>query len=283
MHATPQTFYHGRAVALAIAFIWAASGCATGPGSTSRGAAQENAIASLEAEARRSPGDADAHYRLGNSLFDEGKITEALQAYLRAIEVDPEHVGAHCNSGLSYRLLGDMESAIESYTAAISIDPNDTTVLKNLAFALQSTGDRIGAVEHLTYLAKLQPEDVNVHTELAQLEFELEQYTESAAHYEKVIQLDARYADAHYNLGLCYYNLEKWDAAIRAWNTALDFESVRRSTYKGLAVVYWLQGDHEHAWEAVAECQRLGVLLDPDFILELQKDSGRTGPGGPGP
>jgi len=45
-----------------------------------------------------------------------------------------------------------------------------------------------------------------------------------------------------------------------------------------LAVAYWQRGDYTQSRLAVIDCQSRGIPLDPEFIRQLQEDSGQVGP-----
>jgi tetratricopeptide (TPR) repeat protein len=106
----------------------------------------------------------------------------------------------------------------------------------------------------------------------------LKQYDEAAKVFEKVVKLDPGLSDDYYNLGLCHFNQEKYDAALMTWLAALAHEPRNRSVNKGLAVLYWKRHEFQQAWDAVAKCQNMGIALDPDFLENLRKDSGVSGP-----
>lgn len=260
------------------------AGCASTPGPGAEDAVEAEGdplsgeIKALEEALAGEPTNPEAHYRLGNALFDGRRIQEAMVLYRQTIALDPRHASAQCNLGLCYRLLGNMPAALEAYEAALAISPDDVTILQNTIIAFQTAGDLDGALRHLRHLSNIERNDVKIRSALGETLLELGLYDEAAEAYRGVLELDPGYAGDYYNLGLCYFYLENWDSALTAWLTALAYDREHPSLLKGLAVVYWRKGDYERAWNAVSECQRLGVPLDPDFIVQLQKDSGQVGP-----
>lgn len=224
------------------------------------------------------PQRAEAHYELGNALFDLGRVSEAREHYARAAELNPEHAAAFCNLGLCLRFLGDFDGAIAAYERALELDPDDLTTLQNVAVALSAAGEVDAVIPYLMRIADLKPNDVQAHSDLGKALLQSGRYIGAAEAYQRVLELDPGYAGDYYNLGLCYYYLEDWDATVAAWLTALAHNSDHPSVHKGLAVAYWQRGEYDKAWESVIECQRLGVPLAADFMGALQRDSGRVGP-----
>lgn len=238
-------------------------------------------IAVLQDAVEAQPENAEAHYELGNALFDLGRINEARMAYAEAVRLNPEHSGALCNLGLCQRYLGDISGAIESYEQALAIDPDDLTTLRNMTIALQADGNIEAAIPYHMRITELSPNDVQAYSDLGKALLATGRYVGAAEAYERVLQLDPGYAGDYYNLGLCYFYLEDWEQTLTAWLTALAHNPDHPSVHKGLTVVYWRRGEYDKAWEHVVECQRLGVVLAPEFIENLQRDSGRVGPSSP--
>ena len=263
---------------------FAAAGCATSPkkktdfpGPPESVARPQEALKQAHDAVQKDPNNAGNHYRLGNALFDVQRYDEARAAYEAAIKLSPEHESAHCNLGLCLRRLGFFPEAIAAYRKALAIDTDDAAARFDLVAALEAAGDFDGAVKELELLAARQPEDVQVLAHLGNALFRVARYQEAAGACEKVLRLDPGRAGHYYNLGLCFFSMKNWDAALATWLTALAHDAKDGPTNKGLAVVYWKRADYKQAWEAVARCQALGIALDPEFIGDLQKDSGQKG------
>lgn len=64
-------------------------------------------------------------YDQGDKLKDEGKLEEAVQKYLEAIELDPEYALPHSALGVVYGKLGQHEKAIEHALRVCELEPND--------------------------------------------------------------------------------------------------------------------------------------------------------------
>jgi tetratricopeptide (TPR) repeat protein len=68
--------------------------------------------------------DAAAYNRLGIVARREGRFADAEQAYLRAIEIDPNHANAHLNLGVLCDLyLQQPQRALEAFERYLSLSP----------------------------------------------------------------------------------------------------------------------------------------------------------------
>jgi hypothetical protein len=69
------------------------------------------------------------------ALSDEGKNQEAIDTYLKAIELDPGKSESFYNIGLIYKYQGEWSKSLEYNAKANSLDPEDEAARWNLAIA----------------------------------------------------------------------------------------------------------------------------------------------------
>ncbi|MEL7036725.1 MAG: tetratricopeptide repeat protein [Cyanobacteria bacterium J06592_8] len=101
---------------------------------------------------------APAYNNLGNALYDQGKLEEAIASYKKAIEINPECADAYNSLGLALRQQGQLEEAIASYKKAIEINPKYTYAYNNLGLALRQQGQLEEAIENYKKAIEINPE-----------------------------------------------------------------------------------------------------------------------------
>ena len=95
----------------------------------------------LEAAMQRNPADARAPYYLGNFWYAHRRYDEAISAWERARDLDPDFPTVQRNLGLAYmNKRGDAEAAKVAYERAFALDPTDSRVL----FELDQLDKRLG-------------------------------------------------------------------------------------------------------------------------------------------
>jgi Tfp pilus assembly protein PilF len=94
------------------------------------------ALAGCVAAAPSSPLTADEHNDLGVAYFERGDAHRAVSEFERAVVMRPDWARALVNLGDARLALGEREGAIEAYQRAVRIDPGDTAAANNLAWAL---------------------------------------------------------------------------------------------------------------------------------------------------
>jgi len=116
---------------------------------------------------------------------------QAIAAYERVLELDPEHAAAHINLGTLYYNRQDYKAAEEHYRRAVKIDPRYALAHFDLGNVLDETGRVAEAIG--TYLGALQ--------------------------------LAPTYADAHYNLALAYEKIKEPRRALKHWQSYVKLDS----------------------------------------------------------
>lgn len=133
------------------------------------------------------PNNIGAYYNLGVALQSTGCHAEAATAYKQVIVIEPLHALAYANLGLAERVLGKTDDALASCAKALQLRPELTEALNTYALALRDQGKLEQAVEYLL----------------------------------KAIKYSSSYADAHFNLGLCYEGLEHYPQAEDSYQQAI--------------------------------------------------------------
>jgi tetratricopeptide (TPR) repeat protein len=107
------------------------------------------------------PDYAGAHYNLGRSFFQIGRVEEAIVHYRKAIELQPRFVQAYNNLGNAFRRKGMATEAMACYQKAIELEPQFIPAQIGLAWMLATSpepsvrnGDKaVALAEHANRLS----------------------------------------------------------------------------------------------------------------------------------
>lgn len=121
------------------------------------GAPVAQAIQAYEKAVELNPSAAGALVNLGTICYRLRKYGEAETWYRRAVEVDADYPLAHFNLGNLYDERGDAMRARQSYSTALRLYPNYADAHFNLALLSEKTGDPLNAVRHWKTYLKLDP------------------------------------------------------------------------------------------------------------------------------
>jgi len=118
---------------------------------------QADAIAAYQRAVEADPEMADAHCNLGTVHYNHGRRTEARDWYERALKLEAEHVEANFNLANVYEEEERNEAALRHYKAAMRADPLYADVQLNLALLYEKLGLRRKARDHWRRYLQLEP------------------------------------------------------------------------------------------------------------------------------
>ncbi|NJK76335.1 MAG: tetratricopeptide repeat protein [Microcoleus sp. SU_5_6] len=176
---------------------------------------------------------ADFHFNLANRLFSQGKRDEAIESYEKAIAIKPDWAEAYANIGSARSQQGNIDAAITYYQKALALKPELGVLHFNLGNSFLQQYKYEEAIGHYQGALKANPEWPEVHANignafsmLGQLESALASYQqalafkpnwaevycrmghiqkqdkplESIAHFEKAIECNPKFSEAHQQL-----------------------------------------------------------------------------------
>jgi tetratricopeptide (TPR) repeat protein len=121
------------------------------------GAPPQEIIDAYEKAIELDPGSAGALVNLGTIYFNARNLTLAERYYIQATETDPEYALARFDLGNLYDERGDRAQALEQYLAALRISPNYADAHYNVALLYQGAHQPMKAVQHWMAYLKLDP------------------------------------------------------------------------------------------------------------------------------
>ena len=153
-------------------------------------------------------------------LTNKGQIDEAVAAWKKVLELDPDDARAHNNLGILIRKKGDLDGAIVEYRAALRLDPNDVAAHVNLGAALGEKGDWEGGIAEERQAVSLNPRAVEAHTYLGLGLGSKGDLDGAIAQYHEALRLNPNYADAHNDLGVALEKKSEQPRALEEYRLA---------------------------------------------------------------
>lgn len=128
------------------------------PGGMPNNDGRAQMLQALEDKVRQNPNDVAAWIQLGHLNFDRNAVPEAIEAYEKALALQPENAPVRTDLGIMYRRAKRPEDAIREFDRAIVIDPK----LENARFnkgivLLHDLNDKAGAIQAWEELLKINP------------------------------------------------------------------------------------------------------------------------------
>ena len=162
-----------------------------------------------------------AHDCLGDVLYHQGRVGEAIAHFQTVLEIRPDYAETHVNLGAALRQQGQLGNAMAHFRKALEIRPDYAEAHNNLGAALRRQGQLQNAVTHLRKALAIQPELFEAHGNLGIALFESGQADEAIAHFMKALELRPGDAFARYNLGHALLETGRVNEAINHFQKAL--------------------------------------------------------------
>jgi tetratricopeptide (TPR) repeat protein len=136
----------------------------------------------------KNPGAFVAHYSLARGLQFDGRLDEAAHHYREALRIRAD-ARASNNLGNVLQDQRQFEAAMDAYRRAIELDPEMAEANNNLASLLQRDGSFEEALGYYRRASQIAPDSVEVSYNLALLLERLGRLDEAAAHYRRCLEL----------------------------------------------------------------------------------------------
>jgi type IV pilus assembly protein PilF len=169
--------------------------------------------------------EALSHMRMGDSLLQEGKPTQALGELLKATELDPNDPQIRNVLGVVYLEKGMTAQATEQFQKALTLDPKYIEVRNNLGIAYLRSGKIQEAIKELNLAVEspLYATPQYAYYNLGQAYLALQDYEKARANYTESLKLSPQYSLSYFGLGLTWKAVENWEPAAEAFKKAIEY------------------------------------------------------------
>jgi serine/threonine-protein kinase len=181
---------------------------------------------------------------LGARLSNVERHDEALDAFARAIDIQPAASTFHLNQGITLAKMGRPREAIEAYNEALALDPENATIWYQRGVARYALRDFANAVEDWKRCAELDVEDPRPHNNMGAVFCDF--FQEHGKGYEAFKAALARAPHEpmyHGNLGNALLGMGELDKAERAFRECIELEPTQIRGRKRLALTLLHKGD----------------------------------------
>ncbi len=192
--------------------------------------------------------EADQAYRRGVRLQQEGRVTEAIEAFRFALRLDPLRASVYVRLKEAYgrgwpddRIVGELRGRADK-DGADFVSWN----LLGILYARQGRWDE--AMTALRRAVQIQPADVDAWTSLGWLSSELKQGEKAREAFGRALALDPAYGRAHAGLAGLYADAgSDYDKAIEEYRLALSAEPDNSGYLYDMGWVYYRKGMTDEA------------------------------------
>ncbi|MEC4892236.1 MAG: tetratricopeptide repeat-containing serine protease family protein [Oscillatoria sp. PMC 1051.18] len=156
------------------------------------------------------------------NYVDEGKVSEASQAFNRIVERDRNSAIAWLYRGLTRYTRGDRQGAIADYTQAIQVEANFFEAYSKRGLAYYRLGDKQKALADYNQALQLNPSDAYTYLNRGVLREDLGDRQGAFQDYDRAVQVAPKYGLAYHNRGIIRYYQREFEAALEDMQKASE-------------------------------------------------------------
>ena len=219
--------------------------------------------------------EAEARFNVGITHLREGRVDMAIDTIKQAIKADPKNAFFYKGLGTAYQAKLKWNDAIDAYRKALELNPYFSDVRNDLGTALILSGKRDeGKKEFLTLFSDpTNPTPEMTARNLGQCYLEEKNYTEALTWYRSAISRAKNYPDAYLGAADALLGLGKLEEAIQTLEAAQREMSDNVQINLSLGEIYLKAGRLSEARQRL----ELAARRDPSGpagrrALELLKD-----------
>lgn len=187
----------------------------------------EETVSHFQKALEIAPDFENVYSELCYALFQQGKITNAIQVITQGISINRDNPDFHYYRGNLYKHTGAFDQAVVDYRTALSIRPAYAEVHYSLGVALHALG----------------------------------RLDEAEVGYRRTLEIKSDYFEAHHNLGSLLQDLGRLDEAELSYRMALEINPDSAEAHNNLGNILL---ERNRLDEAELSCRR-ALAIKPDF------------------
>lgn len=200
--------------------------------------------------------DPDSPYlllKLSQVMAEDGRPEEALSSAQRSVDLAPEDLAARSFLAELYSKLQQFGPAAAQYREILKQDPDNSDARLQLATGFLRSKQYGAALKELSILTEREPGLIIAHYYKGKINLELKNYDEAEGSFLKVLELNARFLPALFDLAATYAAMESTDRAIGTYRRILHLFPTDTAAWERLIALYYQRGEVQLAEKAMDE------------------------------
>jgi tetratricopeptide (TPR) repeat protein len=190
------------------------------------------------------------YIRVGDNEMHFGNHKAALEAYNKAIQLNPNDCIAYNNRGILKIKTGKIDEALIDFNKAIQINPKDYNSYANIGNAKLELKDYQGAIESYNKAIKLEPNDAHTYSARGVIKAVFKDFSGSVQDFNKSLKLEQDNDDVLFNRAISKSNLGDTKGALNDINKAIQLNTKNFKVYLNKGNLLYQAGDLSGAVQA---------------------------------
>lgn len=190
------------------------------------------------------------------------------------LQIEPAHSIGH-TPAVPDKDKEEYDKAIAKYTQALSMNIYDPQTFCSRGNIFFKKGEYDRAVSDYTQAFAIYPYYPEVYYNRGNAFFLKGEYDKAISDYTQALRIDSRDVKAYHKRGNTYIINGEYDKAIFDFDQALRINPNDPGAYHDRGIAYFKKGEYNKALEDVKKARSLGVDINPAFLEQLRKSSGK--------
>lgn len=203
---------------------------------------------------------------LAKAYYSLNQPEKAVQLFQEALKTEQSD-DTYYSLGLAYKKTGDLKSAIEAYHKALELNPSNYSACYNLSSAYIDTGNNLAALAYAEKCTLMRQDDEFLYGMLSGLYEKANDYEAAVKALEKAIALNPGNFLYYYNAAVLSSMLNQSDKAIYYYLKAVSANPNHIESYVNLANIVKEQ-DNEKAAEYLLKAYEINPK-EENLLLSL--------------
>jgi tetratricopeptide (TPR) repeat protein len=209
---------------------------------------------------------------------NEGRLTEAIQNYSKAIEIKKNNPKAYNSRGLAYfdsNYPDRLRLALQDFTKALQFSTETkpkVEYLTNRGIVYTDLNMYENALQDFNAAQSLEPTDLNVYYNKSYIYIKLEQYHRAQPEIEKYVELNPENAFMWSNLGSVSRKNKQYIISLKAYNRAIQINPSNTAYYYERLITYYEMGEIQKARKDLIFLKSKGFQnINPEYERMLNQ------------
>lgn len=207
--------------------------------------------------------------------FSEGGMMTTVDLCCWPWEQPTSEAEFYNDRGVIYRRNDFYDKAISNFTRAIDMNPQYAEAYKNRGFAYGLKEKHDEAISDLDKAIELSPQYAEALRLRGRNYADKGLYDKAISDYSRAIELNPRFAIAYINRGAAYANKGQHEKVVYDLSKAIEVNPRYAIAYYHRAIAHIFLKNYDSSWDDIKKAQALGCQIDPSFIAELRRVTGR--------
>ena len=208
------------------------------------------------------PNDAFGYYGRGLAYVNSDQNGKAIEDFTKAIDMNPNYGDAYTARGIAYITFGQHDRAIQDFNRAIKLYPTGDIAYSGRGLSYERMGLHDKAMKDYDMAIEINPSGFAAYTGRGFIYAIKGYYDKAIQNYNKSIELNPSDFIAYSYRGNAYLNKGQYDKAIQNYNKTIELNPIDAFAYTSRGFAYGYKGQHDKAIQDFNKA----IEISPNFV-----------------